>query len=114
MNVTIILLKFYIDEHESISASFPNLIKDFPAKTSKIIIRLLNLDNEWMKFASEIWPLYSLYQIRGHFENKGKTEAILAKWGKEDATTSQLLQVLIQMERIDIIKDLKEKYPSIK
>jgi hypothetical protein len=66
-----------------------------------------------MNFASEIWPLYSFPDIRYHFEEK-KTEAILAKWGKKGATTSQLLQVLIQMKRIDIIIRLEKKYPSIK
>jgi hypothetical protein len=52
-------------------------------------------------------------KIRGRFEN-GKTEAILAKWGRKNTTTSQLLQVLIKMERQDIILYLEEKYPSIK
>jgi hypothetical protein len=89
------------------------LIKDFPAKISKIIIQILNLDNNWMKFASEIWLSYSLNDIRRRFE-KRKTEAILAKWGKKGATTSQFLHVLIQMKRNDIIINLEEKYPSIK
>jgi hypothetical protein len=81
-------------EDESNSDSFPNLIKNLPAKASKIVIRLLDLDNDWMKFASEIWPLYSLADIRSQFEEKGKTEAILTKWGRKNATTSQLLEVL--------------------
>jgi hypothetical protein len=89
------------------------LIKDFPAKISKLIIQILNLDNNWMNFASEIWPLYSLDDIRCRFEER-KTEAILAKWGKKGATTSQFLQVLIQMKRNDIIINLKGKYPSVK
>jgi hypothetical protein len=57
---------------------FPHLIKDLPAKATKIIFQLLNLDNNWKIFASEIWPSYSVDDIRGCFENR-KTEAILAK-----------------------------------
>jgi hypothetical protein len=89
------------------------LIKDFPAKTSKLIIKILNLDNNWMNFAAEIWPSYSLNDIRHRFEER-KTEAILAKWGKKGATTSQFLQILFQMKRNDIIINLEVKYPSIK
>jgi hypothetical protein len=71
------------------------------------------LENNWKIFASEIWPSYSVDNIRDHLEN-GKTEAILAKWGRNNTTTSQLLQVLVKMERKDIIIYLEEKYPSIK
>jgi hypothetical protein len=71
------------------------------------------LDNNWKIFASEIWSLYSVDNIRSRFEN-GKTEAILAKWGRKNTTTSQLMQILLKMERHDIIIYLEEKYPSIK
>jgi hypothetical protein len=73
----------------------------------------LNWDNNWKIFASEIWPLYSVDNIGSYFEN-GKTEAILAKWGRKNTTTSQLLQVLVKMERYDIIIYFEEKYFSIK
>ncbi len=96
-------------------ASFPELVKDHPAKATKIIVRLMNikLDNNWMLFAREVWPEYSELDIRSRFE-EGRMKRILEKWGKEGATTLQLLQILIQIERNDVVLSLEEKFPSIR
>ena len=101
------------------STSFPGLVKDFPAKATKIICRLMNVEfdgsvNNWRQFATEVWQDYTEMDIRSRFEEKGKMEAILAKWGKKEATTSQLLQILTKIGREDVIAFVEEKYPSIR
>jgi len=74
----------------------------------------MNLDNNWISFASEIWPTLSLLDIRSYFEDGGKMRAVLEKWGLEEyATTIQLLQTLNKINRKDVILSLQEKYPSI-
>lgn len=40
--------------------------------------------------------------------------SILDKWGSmEEATTTQLFQILLKIECKDVILSLQEKYPSI-
>ena len=91
-------------------------MKKFPATATQMITRLMNvkLDNNWKLFAAEVWPKYSEMDIRSYFEESGKMAAILAKWGEEGATTSQLLQILKRIERNDVIQFLEDKYPSIR
>jgi hypothetical protein len=85
-------------------SSFPELIQHLPAKVSITIIRMGNIKmiNNWMAIAAEIWPDYSLLDIKIHFE-EGKMRSILEKWGSEGATTSRLFEILIKVGRKDII-----------
>jgi hypothetical protein len=91
--------------------SLPELVKDLPAKATKIIVRLMDWEDNWFKFAQEIWPKYSLIGIESRFKQK-KTEAILSKWGKKEATTVQLFDIIKKLNRKDIIEELQEKFPS--
>ena len=97
----------------NVNASLPELVKDFPAEATQIIVRLLNLDDNWKNFAMTIWPEMTMLDIRSDFEQNGMTEAILEKWGKEGATTARLFQILLRnLSRKDITAYLEEKYPS--
>lgn len=100
--------------NDSPLSSFPNLVKDLPAKATKIITRLLNCnrDNNWYTFAMEVWPKYSEIDIESRFEKREMT-AVLKKWGSEGATTVQLFQVLNKIMRKDVILELQNKYPFV-
>ena len=96
------------------NVSFPELVKDFPAEATEIIVRFMNLDDNWKSFAMTIWPEMPLLDIRSRFEQKGMMEAILVKWGEEGATTTQLFQILNKLSHKDIIEYLQERYPSLR
>jgi hypothetical protein len=100
---------------EQMKSSFPEFVRDLPGKAAITIIQIGNIEmiNNWMTIAAEIWPDYNLLNIRRYFE-KGKMESILEKWGSEGATTSQLFEILIKVGRKDIIITLQEDYPFVR
>jgi hypothetical protein len=54
------------------NSSFPELVQDLPEKATITIIQRANIKmiNNWMAIAAEIWPDYSLLDIRSYFEKK--------------------------------------------
>jgi hypothetical protein len=74
----------------------------------------IEVDNNWKQFATEVWPTYREMDIKSRFEERGKMDAIMLKWGKKGATTSQLIQILVKIGRNDVVSSLEEKYPSIR
>jgi hypothetical protein len=100
---------------KQMSSSFPELVQHLPVKAAITIIQIGNIEmnNNWMSIAAEIWPDYNLLDIRRYFE-EGKMRSILEKWGSEGATTSQLFEILIKVGRKDIIKYLQKDYPFVR
>ena len=95
--------------------SFPQFIRDIPAKAAIIIIRLMNMKNtkNWKDFAAEAWPNMSMRDIISRFEAE-KMESVLEQMGFECETTVKLFQILIKIERRDVIVDLQKEYPSLR
>jgi hypothetical protein len=73
----------------------------------------MNLDNNWMLFAAELWPSFSKLELRINFEESGRMEAVLRKWGSEGATTVGLFHMINKIGRKDLILYLQEKFPLI-
>jgi hypothetical protein len=96
--------------------SFPELVKDLPSKASQVIIRQMNLDRDinWMSFAEELWPLWSLDEIEGHFKEKEKMKAVLSKWGSKGGTTNELFEILNKLPRKDVIVSLEKHFPFVR
>jgi hypothetical protein len=97
------------------NTDIPPLIKDLPMRITRSIINLMNYmecENDWMQFAMRIWP--EMTNMNGRFlEENGKMEQVLEKWGNEKGTTNELLSILRDMGRIDVLIELKKEYPSI-
>jgi hypothetical protein len=95
--------------------SFPELVQHLPVKAAITIIQIGNIEmmNNWMAIAAEIWPDYNLLDIKRYFE-EGKMRSILEKLGSEGATTSQLFEILIKVGRKDIIIYLQKDYPFVR
>jgi len=95
--------------------SFPQFVKDIPARAAHIIIRHMDVQNlkNWKDFAAEAWPNMSMIDIMSRFE-AGKMDAILEKMGYEGETTARLFQILVKVERRDVILELRKEYPSLR
>jgi hypothetical protein len=100
---------------EQMKSSFPELVQDLPVKAAIAIIQIGNVEmmNNWMAIAAEIWPDYNLLDIKRYFE-EGKMRTILEKLGSEGATTSQLFEILIKVGRKDIIVALQKDFPFVR
>ena len=59
-----------------------------------------------------IWPKMTDIDC-GFFEENGKTKAILERWGDEGGTTENLLSILRDMDRKDVLAELEKQYPSV-
>jgi hypothetical protein len=93
----------------------PSLVKDLPMETARTIINLMNymeVENNWEKFAMRVWPKMTIVDSR-FFEDHGKMKGILERWGNEGGTTKELLSVLRDMDRMDVLAELKKQYPSL-
>jgi hypothetical protein len=73
----------------------------------------MNLDqgNNWIVFASKVWPDFSFEDAR-IFEQNGKMDKVLSEWGVQgDSTIASLIQILQDLKRQDVLVRLYEKYP---
>jgi hypothetical protein len=96
--------------------NLPPLIKDLPVKATRIIINWMNYrktNNNWEELAMRIWPEMTDIDY-GFFEENGKTKAILKRWGVEGGKTKDLLSILQDMDRKDVLVELEKQYPSIR
>ncbi len=93
----------------------PSLIKDLSMKTARTVINLMNYmdcENNWETFAMRVWPEMTIVDSR-FFEDNGKMKGILERWGYEGGTTKELLSILRDMDRKDVLTELKKQYPSV-
>ena len=91
-------------------------MRDLPARASRMIVSLMNLDNQnnWEYFATEIWPDITTTKIEV-FRKEGEMKAVLIEWGtKSDATTDDLLKTLKRIKRRDVLSELATEYPFVR
>ena len=65
-----------------------------------------------MELAMKIWPEITIVDIRS-FEENGKMRQVLEKWGLEGGTTKELLSMLRDINRMDVLNELKKDYPFV-
>jgi hypothetical protein len=71
----------------------------------------VELPNNWLALAMEIWPHYRMIDIQINF--KGMKD-ILDAWNAEGGTTNDFVQHLIKLKRNDVLHELKCVFPEIR
>ena len=72
----------------------------------------LKQKNNWRDLVFIVWPEYTKNEIEINF--KGGMEKVLEAWAARGATTDELVQHLLKLERKDILLELKKKCPEIR
>jgi hypothetical protein len=97
-------------------SKYPNLqnLLDFqfvdklPRTVSTIIVEVMDMEgrNNWRDFASKCWPLFTTNDCKTKL--KEKMEDILQLWGSEGAKIIDLLDILEDLQREDVLLKLNE------
>jgi hypothetical protein len=84
------------------------LVDRLPWTVSIIIVEGMDIEgrNNWRDFASKCWPLITAndYEIK----LKEKMAAVLRLWGSEGAKIIDLLDILEDLQREDVLLKLNE------
>jgi len=74
----------------------------------------MNLEgnNNWEKFASKLWPNFTHIEQQT-FEKEGKMAKVLKEWGMQGGTTEKMIQIFKELDRNDVLIELKKYFPNI-
>jgi hypothetical protein len=107
------ILKRFSNINDELSEIANNLLCNIPANTFTKIVELMDVDypNNWQALAMKIWPIYRMVDIKMKF--KGMKD-VLERWSTEGGKTDDLIQLLVDLKRMDVLYDLKSYLPEIR
>jgi len=85
------------------------LITNLSFGAFELIVDLMNLEqnNNWTHFTTKVWPEITHSKMRV-LEQKGRMAKVLEEWGSQGGTISHLVQILKDLNRQDVLIELKE------
>jgi hypothetical protein len=83
-------------------------VDKLPIKANTIIVEAMDIEgrNNWRDFVSKCWPLFTINDCE--IKLKEKMTAVLRLWGSEGAKIIDLLDILEDLQRKDILLQLNE------
>jgi hypothetical protein len=101
--------RLWIDDYPNLQQLLQfKLAVNLPANITDIMVDMMDLDsrNNWRKLAMKMWPEFTQIDIMRKL--KKQMNSVLELWGQQAGTTMELLDLLQQIQRIDVLTEMDE------
>ncbi len=101
--------RLWIDDYPNLQQLLQfKLAVNLPANITDIMVDMMDLDsrNNWRKLAMKMWPEFTQVDIMRKL--KKQMNSVLELWGQQAGTTMELLDLLQQIQRIDVLTEMDE------